>query len=305
MRFSMRKVKMKSLVIGMGIGQLYKGVLESQGHTVVTVDRDANKGADYTDITEAITNHGFFDTAHICTPNFTHMAICDIVAPVSKVVFVEKPGAASTAEWISLIERHPTTRITMVKNNQWRPEFSMFQEYYDKSNEIWLRWINKDRVPNPGTWFTNKELAFGGVSRDLMPHLLSYVSSFCNNFHMLQVTHKHSAQRWTLADVSQTDYGIVDPNGVYDVDDIAELTLEGFDKKMTLKADWRSDDKTDIGIAFGNSSSAMKFELGLCPEEAYLAMINECVEKVNEQAFWLNQYNQDVWIHDMMELLNG
>ena len=38
---------MKSLVVGMGIGQLYKAVLLELGHTVFTVDYDINKDADY------------------------------------------------------------------------------------------------------------------------------------------------------------------------------------------------------------------------------------------------------------------
>ena len=56
---------MKSLIIGMGIGQLYKSVLTELGSTVVTVDADVNKGADFTDVVSAITSYGTFDTVHI------------------------------------------------------------------------------------------------------------------------------------------------------------------------------------------------------------------------------------------------
>ena len=61
----------RSLIIGMGIGQLYKDVLTKLGHEVVTVDLDPTK-ADFTDIKLAISKHSWFETAHICTPNFTH-----------------------------------------------------------------------------------------------------------------------------------------------------------------------------------------------------------------------------------------
>ena len=39
---------MKSLVIGMGIGNLYHEVLTNLGYEIVTVDQDATKNADFT-----------------------------------------------------------------------------------------------------------------------------------------------------------------------------------------------------------------------------------------------------------------
>ena len=48
------KKQRTSLVIGMGIGQLYKKVLKELGHEVVTVDSDIAKGADFPDIKSAV-----------------------------------------------------------------------------------------------------------------------------------------------------------------------------------------------------------------------------------------------------------
>tara|TARA_R110000796_G_scaffold60233_4_gene139128 strand:- start:322 stop:1221 length:900 start_codon:yes stop_codon:yes gene_type:complete len=299
----MRKVKMKSLVIGMGIGQLYKSILTAEGHTVVTVDQDPAKGADYTDVAVAITEHVFFDTAHVCTPNFTHVAVCDQVAPFSRIVFVEKPGAATANEWISLIERHPRTCITMVKNNQWRTDFFSLAHSAKKSSVIRLNWINKNRVPNAGSWFTNKELSYGGVSRDLLPHLLSFVSAFDVDFSNATVTHKHSEQRWTLDTLTDTDYGTVNKLGIYDVDDRAELTLTNNDKTYILVADWRDNVEDNRSLTFEMKDSSRRYELGLCPEDAYLNMILTCVKNLNNTVFWQQQFKHDVWIHDMMELL--
>ena len=66
----------RSLIVGMGIGQLYKSVLEKLGHEVITVDQDIGKGADFDSVDKALLVHGLFDTAHICTPNFTHFENC-------------------------------------------------------------------------------------------------------------------------------------------------------------------------------------------------------------------------------------
>lgn len=292
---------MKSLVIGMGIGQLYKSILTAEGHTVVTVDRDAAKDADFTELSEAINKHSFFDTVHVCTPNFTHVEICDVVASVSRVVFVEKPGAETANDWISLVERHPNTRITMVKNNQWRTDFFNLAHKAKKSNTIRLNWINKNRVPNPGSWFTNKELAFGGVSRDLLPHLLSFVSAFDVNFANAEVTHKHSQQRWTLDTLTDTEYGAVNKNGVYNVDDRAEIVLTCGGKTYILTADWKDDVEDNRSLTFEMDNSTYRYELGLCPEDAYLNMILTCFKNLNNSAFWQQQLKHDIWIHDMME----
>jgi predicted dehydrogenase len=79
---------MKSLVIGMGIGQLYKTVLTNLNAEVITVDPDISKKSDFPTVESAIYAHVKFDTVHICTPNFTHMEIAMKVAPHSKIVFI-------------------------------------------------------------------------------------------------------------------------------------------------------------------------------------------------------------------------
>ena len=52
----------RSLVIGMGIGQLYKTVLEKLGHEVITVDHDTSKGAMLPSVDAAILVYASFDT---------------------------------------------------------------------------------------------------------------------------------------------------------------------------------------------------------------------------------------------------
>ena len=45
---------MKSLIVGMGFGQLYKDVLTKMGHNVITVDRDQSKNADFVELLSLI-----------------------------------------------------------------------------------------------------------------------------------------------------------------------------------------------------------------------------------------------------------
>ena len=45
---------MKSLVVGLGFGQLYKGVLERMGHQVITVDTNPATNPDFVELEQAI-----------------------------------------------------------------------------------------------------------------------------------------------------------------------------------------------------------------------------------------------------------
>jgi predicted dehydrogenase len=287
-----------SLIIGMGIGQLYKTVLEDLGHKVVTVDLHPGK-ADYTDLDKAVEDHKGFDTVHICTPNFTHAEIARKLAPVSRIVFIEKPGVKNAKEWQSLVGDFPNTRFMMVKNNQWRDNIELMKELATSSASVYIDWMNKDRVPNPGTWFTTKELAYGGVSRDLMPHLLSLFIALTPDYMRAHEVVNVTKQAWKLEDLTQTDYGTVKADGIYDVDDYCRIEFLEENCNWHLTANWRTMDEDQRQIEFHLLDGTVEvIELGLCPEEAYRSMIKEAVENVDNHAFWLNQFLQDIWIHN-------
>jgi len=291
----------RSLVIGMGIGQLYSNVLTDLGHEVVTVDSDISKRAMLPTIESAVYAYHFFDTVHICTPNFTHEDIARKLAPYSKIIFIEKPGVINSRAWIKLITDFPQTRFMMVKNNMWRDNIKELKEWAGKAKTVDFNWINRDRVPNPGTWFTTKSLAFGGVSRDLMPHLLSLYVALNPNWRNEEIISYSTMMEWQLKDLLTTDYGVVNPDGTYDVDDTCGF---GFGNKWNLMSKWRSMKQDCRSIEFVmQDNTEIRVELGLCPEDAYQAMIKEAVERVDDYEFWLNQFDIDTWIHERIENL--
>ena len=291
----------RSLIIGMGIGQLYKSVLEKLGHDIITVDQDPNKGAMYTSVDRAILVHKTFDTAHICTPNFTHFDLASKVAPYSKIVFVEKPGVSNSFAWQRLLEEFKYTRFMMVKNNMWRSNIAELKEQASRAKNVNIEWTRRNCIPSPGSWFTTRKLAFGGVSRDLMPHLLSLYVAINPNWRT-ETTNGHSAQaQWKLEDIDSTEYGTVNPNGTYDVDDKCTIN---FSNKWRCLANWRSMDYENSAIEFiMEDNSVERFDLGWCPEEAYQSMIEEATNKVDDAKFWTEQYEQDTWIHERIENL--
>jgi predicted dehydrogenase len=291
----------RSLIVGMGIGQLYKTVLEKLGYEVITVDQDSKKGAMYTSVDQAIIIHKLFDTAHICTPNFTHFDIASKVAPCSKIVFIEKPGVSNSFAWQRLLEEFKYTRFMMVKNNMWRSNIAELKQSANKSKTVKINWIRKNCIPSPGSWFTTKKLAFGGVSRDLMPHLLSLYIAMNPRWRADNVKEHTTLAAWKLEDIDSTDYGVVNPAGTYDVDDVCVIN---FGDKWLCAANWRSMIDDDSSIEFiMPDNSIERFELGWCPEEAYESMIKEAVEQVDDSKFWTEQYEQDLWIHGIIEKL--
>jgi predicted dehydrogenase len=291
----------RSLVIGMGIGQLYKTVLEKLGHEVTTVDNDITKGANFPTVESAIIGYGPFDTVHICTPNFTHAKIARQVASHAKIVFIEKPGVSTSTVWCNLILENPNTRFMMVKNNMWRSNIAELQALASKAKTVNIRWIRKNCIPNPGSWFTTRELAFGGVSRDLMPHLLSLYIALNPEWRTEPVNGKGAQMMWNLEDIESTEYGVVNPNGTYNVDDVCHID---FGNKWGCQANWRSMTTEDSSIQFiMQDNSVERFELGWCPEEAYLNMIKDAIDNYTNIQFWDEQLSQDIFIHQKVETL--
>jgi predicted dehydrogenase len=292
---------MKTLIVGMGIGELYKRVNEELGHQVVTVDPNPDKKADFLCIANARAVHKKFDTSHICTPNYTHHDVANEIYYCSNIIFVEKPGFKNLYQYHK-VNNGNETRIMMVKNNQYRDNIDKMIRDFRRSELITMRWINKNRVPHPGSWFTDKNLAFGGVSRDLLPHMLSFLPCFDSFIHKndIELKDKKVYQHWNITNVQSTDYGTINPQGVYNVDDHISFTLLWKDKTINIECNWKSDIEDDRSITFSHFSSeynTQKYELGLCPEYAYKEMIKTAIKNIDNDNFWVDQKLQDMWIH--------
>lgn len=289
---------MKALIIGMGIGQLYHDIYKRKGWTVITVD--SNKPADFNDIRDVSDQD--FDTAHVCTPNWLHKHHAEMASDRAKIVFVEKPGLKDSLDWSMTVNQNKKARIMMVKNNQYRAEIEDLKELAADCDEIDINWINANRVPSPGTWFTTRKEAWGGVSRDLMPHLLSIYIALAGKDYEESPVGVECFRKWSLEDLvdAGTEYGTINKEGVYDVDDHATLLFQVGSRRFNLNACWRNGTSDDRGIHFDDSSH----QLGLCPEDAYERMIDTAVANLHNDKYWYEQLLQDVFIHKMMENLN-
>lgn len=286
----------------MGFGNaVYRPILESMGHEIFTVDPFLP--SDYKTVDAAVIVNKRFDTVHICTPNWTHEDIARTVAHYTGIVFIEKPGVINSQAWSKLIAAYPNTRFIMVKNNQYRQEIKEFQRLAESSDTVYVRWNSANRIPNPGSWFTTKKLSFGGVSRDLMPHMLSYYCAL-TNYQQGTKLKETATQNYSLKDITSTDYGIVNSSGTYDVDDFCHLEFQNGNTKWVLSANWKTNlDHDDSSISFSMKNSAVRHELGLCPESAYRTMIETAIKNKTNDKFWQDQLAQDIWIHQQIENL--
>lgn len=291
---------MIALVVGLGMGNLYVQELSKLGYSVDTVDTDKNKNPTYLSADELNVH---YDIAVICTPNFTHEPIARKIANKCSIVLIEKPGVINSSAWRKLTEDFPNTRFMMIKNNQYRKEIALFKDQANQSERVYIRWNNSNRIPHPGSWFTTKELAFGGVSRDLMPHMLSYYCTLTdyNSGSKIQST---ARQNYELKDIHSTDYGVVNQNGVFNVDDFCHFEFKNGNTTWILSSNWKTNlDHDDSSISFSMNNSAVKYDLGLCPEEAYRNMMQTAIENLNNDRFWQKQFEQDMWIHQQIENL--
>lgn len=308
---------MRAIVIGYGgIGKnVYVPQLERLGYKVYVVDPVAD-GATYPTVNDVPKNLKF-DVAVVCCPNAHHLNAVLELTDVCKNILVEKPGLANTAAWNRTVHRFPEHNIVMVKNNLYRHDISKYAALTDSLNEmskIEINWMNADRIPNPGGWFTNEEMAFGGVTHDLFPHLYCFMFAMIPfNLYHGQIGKTFKMQRWNLDTISDnTDYGTINRGGVYDVCDYAEqhfmIPRDGNEPlPVTLRASWKEGyDDQGVYVHYKDAGK-VGLHFGLCPDYAYGEMIKALMEDrfmEYERQTWI-EHDFDQWIHAQLEAFNS
>ena len=296
---------MKALVVGIGgIGKnVYVPQLEKLGLEVETVDLDDDKGANY-DIIESIPEGTEYDIAIVCTPNLFHLPDVFSLAPYTKRILVEKPGFANAKAWWRVNKRlMPGHDVVLVKNNLYRPEYQELRQIMrdNKVTKVELTWFNENRIPNPGGWFTNKSVSFGGVSHDLFPHLYTFMLVLFDLEAVLDadLTAITKEQRWDLQTIGSTAYGEVSPTGVYDVCDYAEAHYKIGGIDVSVRASWKEGvDDQSIRI-YTKDGLLHEWEFGLCPDEMYGKMLMTLLAApIGTPTF---HYDIDYWIHEQLE----
>lgn len=302
---------MKAIVVGLGgIGMnVYIPQLEKLGYSVATVD--PNVPAEYSTVND-IPKTNKYDIAIVCCPNIHHLNAVLELTDVCETILVEKPGLANTKAWNNVIHGFLDHNIFLVKNNLYRESIHTYMDLLDleEVSKIEINWLNKDRIPNPGGWFTNREMAFGGVTHDLFPHLYCFMFALIP-FHLFNhlIPKTFKMQRWNLDNIDgNTDYGTVNKDGVYDVCDYAEAHYmiprdHSEPLPITLRASWKEGYDDQAIYVHYKDGRKLKLEFGLCPDSAYGKMIESAAQNKfmgEDRQTWIEQ-DLDQWIHAHLE----
>lgn len=266
----------RALIVGIGgIGQVYIEQAKRLGHKVITVDNKLK--ADFKSVDDFCKSDRNADYAVLATPNFTHLPLATKLADCKqiKMIVVEKPGFPNVSLWTAFYVTYPKTKLFLAKNNLFRSEIDMFDCLpFEDIESVNIVWLNKSRIPNPGSWFTNKKLAFGGVGHDLVPHLYCFAIATGVELNNIEHFEIHKTQDWNLDTCGATDYGVVVKDGIYDVEDHIQLGFYWNKIHYQLEADWKNDeeDKQCMTINFKDGHT-IDYNFGLCPNVAYGNMI--------------------------------
>lgn len=254
------------LVVGLGIGKLYKSILSE--YNVDTLDIDTNLNPTYTSIKQI---SKIYDLIIICTPNYTHESVYLELRDKGKKFLIEKPGFSSYENW----QRYDN--IYLVKNNMYRDIYPEIKKCISENEigDVTISWTNSNRIPNPGSWFTDNEKSYGGVSADLMPHLMSIYASISSELN--SPIYKEKTQYHSLKSLESSDYGLINHHGIYNVDDYNYYVICDSNRNYNLIADWKSDLESFIGVQVND----IIFDFGLCPEPEYLKMVNDILFETN------------------------
>lgn len=287
------------LVIGLNIGQIYVNYFNSKpGAIVETLDIDESKKPTYTNEYKVA---GKFDCIVICTPNYTHDYFVQKFWEYTDCFVVDKPGI-STSDKFKYYATQYGKRIFMVKNNLYREELKHLKSIIETGvKRVQIFWNNKNRIPFPGGWFTNKIHAWGGVSRDLLPHLLSYFFALTNE--KLDMKNYYACRSWNISDIKDTEYGEINTkNPVYDVDDFWECFVCFENVKYHLQTAWKTNKEDELYINFSwDDGRELKYTFGLCPEKVYWDMMDRYLSCSDEE--YKENFEIDYWMHKIMELV--
>lgn len=115
----------------------------------------------------------------IATPNGTHVHYTLEALKRGIHVLCEKPVAFHTNEMQQIMQVSKECNAIYIPGfvNRWREDiqnvYQIIQEKgIGKIQRMEAGWLRRAGVPRPGTWFTNRELAGGGVLVDLGSHIV-------------------------------------------------------------------------------------------------------------------------------------
>ncbi len=247
--------KIKAGIIGAGIGTYHIEGYQAHGDAEVVALCDLNEEvlaqtAEEYEIEKTFTDYTAMleldlDCVSVCVPNKFHAPITIDCLKAGKNVLCEKPLARNAKEGQKMVDAAEKAGKTLMIqfNNRFRPEARMLKGHVDDGTfgDIYFArcgWIRRNGIPGWGGWFTNQEIAGGGPLIDLAVHMLDLTMWLMGNpepeMCMASTYSVFGPQMEGLG-----PWGTPDPNGTFDVEDMAVGMLKFADgQTILLEASW-------------------------------------------------------------------
>ncbi|MEE6132895.1 Gfo/Idh/MocA family oxidoreductase [Bacillus sp. 1780r2a1] len=224
------------------------------------------------------------DFVSVCTPNSLHADIAVYALEHGVHVHCEKPLAINGAEAQRIVhaKNRAKKKVMVGLNNRFTNEAVYLKKFIDAGHlgEIYKAragWIRRSGIPGRGTWFTNKQVAGGGVMIDLGVHYLDlalFLMGMPNPSYVSGAIHHHFNQTTTR---NRNGYQ-GNPKGIFNVEDSASGFI-GLERGATIHFDfsWASnieEDQTFIELA-GSKGGATIINGEL---KIYSEVLDTCVD---------------------------
>lgn len=127
------------------------------------------------------------DLVLIATPNKFHIEYAEMLLKQNISVWIEKPICLSLQEYSRLKFAFDKSDAIFIPSaaSKFREDVHALSKLLEENKcgsirSMRLEWIRSSGIPNPGSWFTNKNLSGGGVGFDLGWHMLDVGFSLLN-----------------------------------------------------------------------------------------------------------------------------
>lgn len=196
------------------------------------------------------------DGVIISTPNYTHYTYTMQAIEKGISVLCEKPITLKETEITEILEKANEKGVIYVPGfvNRWRQDIKSISHEIQNGTigevkRVEAGWLRKSGVPRPGTWFTYRKYAGGGVLVDLGSHIIDLCLLFIGegkpvNFNLntaicnYEKIEKEGAANWFKREEA-TSLNI-------DVEETAIATVKfENDKSIDVKLSWRAPIKAD------------------------------------------------------------
>lgn len=181
----------------------------------------------YTDYREMIDRENL-DIVSVCTPNYLHREITCYALEHGAHVHCEKPLAMNQQEALEIYRTTERTgkQVLLGLNKRYMPETLLVHEimkegFFGEIYHVRCGWRRNSGIPGIGRWFTDRSLSGGGVMIDLGVHYLDLALSYLDYPEILTISGS-AFQKFGKGGDTRIRKGYrSDPNGVFDVEDMA------------------------------------------------------------------------------------